>query len=221
VRQEPSVPSRNHLSRPGAAGAGQPEAPPSDQTHTEPVKSEGLVAVGASSWRSTGKAARSGYSVLGLGAVLMRCPAQLDRYKNVTTRPEGFMVRSLLCGSLALALLLQSGCSLFVGSRQSVTITPTDPAAEITVDGQTVGRGTVAVQLRRNQSHAIMAKIDNRVGTCNLNTEISTTGILDIVGGCFFLVPFLGLLGPGFWKIDPDNVIVYVPQPATSQVSSR
>jgi hypothetical protein len=30
-------------------------------------------------------------------------------------------------------------------------------------------------------------------------------GILDIVGGCLFLVPFLGLLSSGAWKHDPDK----------------
>jgi hypothetical protein len=64
------------------------------------------------------------------------------------TQPEGHnsafemevaMRKSLRCGVLIGCLSFQIGCSLFVWSRQSITITPTDQNAEITVDGKKNG----------------------------------------------------------------------------------
>ena len=115
---------------------------------------------------------------------------------------------------LALSASLGS-CSLFAPSTQGVTVTSSDPQAEIFIDGNLVGRGAVSVSLRRNQSHTVMAKIGDRVGTSSIGTSISTTGVLDIVGGVFFLIPLIGVAGPGFWNLDPQNVTVVLPQPAS------
>jgi len=112
---------------------------------------------------------------------------------------------------LAMSLVVSSGCSLFAGRMQPVTITPSDQRADIYVDGEHVGTGTVVVQLRRNRSHGVMAKIGERAGAAHIGREISTTGVLDIVGGLLFLIPFLGVLGPGFWSLDPDHVQIALP----------
>ena len=115
---------------------------------------------------------------------------------------------------LVLSVALFSSCSLFAPSTQAVTMTATDPAAEIFVDGNSVGRGSASVQLRRNQSHTVMARVGDRVGTASIGTTVSATGVLDIIGGIFFLFPFLGLAGPGFWSLDPNAVTIAVPPPA-------
>ena len=104
-----------------------------------------------------------------------------------------------------------TGCSLFVPSMQAVSISANDPAAEIHVDGQLRGKGTVAMQLKRNKSHTVLAKVDDRAASANIGTKISGTGVLDIVGGIFFLIPFLGVLGPGFWELDQDNIVLAIP----------
>jgi len=116
-------------------------------------------------------------------------------------------------GSIAVAgcLAVLPGCSLFVGSMQPVTITSSDPLAEILVDGQYVGQGAVSTELRRNRSHAVMARVGDRVGTTTIETKISTLGILDLIGGVFFLIPFIGVAGPGFLELDPPNVNVVLP----------
>ena len=61
--------------------------------------------------------------------------------------------------AMSVLVLGTSGCSLFVPWSQSVTITATDLEAAIYVDGQFKGKGTVIVSLRRNESHAVMAKV--------------------------------------------------------------
>jgi hypothetical protein len=108
-------------------------------------------------------------------------------------------------------ILCAPGCSLFVPKQQAVTIRSTDPNADVYVDGANVGKGMISITLDRTHSHTVTAKTgDGKVGAAAINKKISGTGVLDIVGGCFFLVPFLGVLGAGFWELDPDSVTVYV-----------
>jgi TRAP-type mannitol/chloroaromatic compound transport system permease small subunit len=35
--------------------------------------------------------------------------------------------------------------------------------------------------------------------------------MLDIVGGLFFLLPFIGLLAPGAWDLDVTSIVIPVP----------
>ncbi len=129
--------------------------------------------------------------------------------------------RSVWVRSLAviLAAIQVSSCSLFVSSTEPVVINASDPSAQISVDGAPVGIGTVTQDLKRNRGHAVMAKTsDNRAGTATIGTKISTTGVLDIVGGCLILVPFLGVMSPGFWSLDTDQVAIAVP-PAPTPVA--
>jgi NADPH-dependent curcumin reductase CurA len=121
---------------------------------------------------------------------------------------HGLLV-SLLVLSMA---VLVPGCSLFTGDRQAVRITASDPQAKIMVDGAAVGTGTAAVELKRNRSHTVIAQAGSRQGAATINKRISTTGVLDLVGGCIFLVPFLGVLGAGFWQLEPEDVAVIIPQ---------
>ncbi len=127
------------------------------------------------------------------------------------TEPGQFLLR--LCVLTISSLFAAPGCSLFVGSLQRVAITATDPSAEIIVDGQPAGKGSVVLDLPRDRSHAILARAGDRVGMAQVGTVISTTGVLDIVGGVLFLFPLLGLLGPGFWSLEKDSVVVPVPPP--------
>ncbi|MCI0589622.1 MAG: hypothetical protein L0323_22635 [Planctomycetes bacterium] len=106
---------------------------------------------------------------------------------------------------------VSQGCSLFVGSTQPVIITASDPSAQIIVNGQVVGTGTATVQLRRNRPHSVMAKVGDRAAAAAIGTQISTTGILDIIGGAIFLVPFFGVLGAGFWSLDQESVVLALP----------
>jgi hypothetical protein len=115
-----------------------------------------------------------------------------------------------------LSFLLYQGCSLFAPSNQMLTISASEPDAEIIVDGQPVGRGSASVSVRRNLSHSIMARVGERTGHAGVGTTISTTGVLDIIGGCLFLLPLLGILGPGFHSLERDTISVYVPPASVS-----
>ena len=106
---------------------------------------------------------------------------------------------------------LLCGCSAFKPPTQSVIITASDTSAEIFINAEHKGVGTVTAELRRDKSHAIMAKVGGRVGAASIGTHVSTTGLLDIVGGLFFLVPLVGILTPGFYDLDQTTFTIAIP----------
>ena len=93
----------------------------------------------------------------------------------------------------------------------TVSITASDPKADIYVNGAAVGRGAATTRVKRNESFSVMARSGDRVGVATVGTSISPVGILDIVGGIFFLIPFIGIAGPGFHTLDTNNVSVVIP----------
>ena len=123
--------------------------------------------------------------------------------------------------ALFLAMVTGSpGCSFFRSSTQPVAIMATDPNAEIYANGRPVGRGTVTVELPRDQDQTIMARTDdNRAGTATIKSHLESGGITDIVGGAIILVPFFGLLAPGSRDLEASSVVVEVP-PATTPASA-
>src|SRR5947199_9560566 len=125
--------------------------------------------------------------------------------------------RPLIVFSLVTSLPLFPACSLVVGSHQSLTVTATDPQADIYVDGQFVGRGMGATRVRRDEDHAIMARLGDRTATASVGTKISGPGMPDTVGCVTFLLTCLGLLGPGFWRLDTPNVTVNLPPEANDR----
>lgn len=120
----------------------------------------------------------------------------------------------------SVSLFLTSSCSLFSSGTQHMTIQPSDPRAEIFVDGAPVGKGTVSVPMKKKRSHTVMAKCGDSTGVAHIDRSISTTGVLDIVGGVLILVPFLGVLGPGFYELEPEHVVVAVPDHSACRVSA-
>ena len=121
------------------------------------------------------------------------------------------LARLATTAALGAALLLgPAGCGLFVPSQQSVTITSNDPNARIVVNGEPVGTGDVVVKLNRRDRHVVQAYAsDGSQDRRRIDKELSPVAILDIIGGVVFLVPFLGLLGPGTYNLDPDTVNFY------------
>ena len=120
-------------------------------------------------------------------------------------------MRQLIIAGIVTGLILSQGCSAFQPKTQSIIIRPTDPTAEVLVDGQNKGTGTVSVDLDRNRSHSVIAKSGNQTGSALIDKKISTTGVLDIIGTCIFIIPAIGLFTPGFWELDPQHVDVVVP----------
>lgn len=105
--------------------------------------------------------------------------------------------------------LSQSGCSLVVPTTTKLTVNSIPDDAEIYINGKFVGKGTGSLDVKKNRTAVIMAKRTGYSPTSqSVNTRISTTGILDIIGGLVFLVPFLGFLSPGAWTLETNNISV-------------
>lgn len=117
---------------------------------------------------------------------------------------------------IAAACFLTTACSFTGGSKQPLTVMASDPRAAIYVDGRPVGTGTATVQVKRNRAHSIMVRVDDRAGVGHVGKTISTLGVLDLVGGLIFLVPFVGIFAPGFWTLQQDTVMVAVPAASDS-----
>jgi len=90
---------------------------------------------------------------------------------------------------------------------QPITIVTSEEDAKIYVNGNLEGIGIVQALVPRNRNVAILAKKKGyHVAVKTIGTTVSRTGTLDIIGGCFLLIPFFGLLAPGFYMLDTDNV---------------
>lgn len=103
-----------------------------------------------------------------------------------------------------------TGCSAFVGSRQRVSVMTSAPRAEIYANGELIGRGTHAeFRAKRNKDVQIMVKAKGFYpGYASIGSDLSTTGILDIIGTILFLFPVVGLAFPGAKTLDRQNVAV-------------
>lgn len=116
------------------------------------------------------------------------------------------MIKKIACHSVSLMLLVSfSGCSLFVPHKQSITINGNPANAAVIVNGQQY-MAPATIRVRRNKNVNIIAT-KNGYNTFTLQSgfSLSPWGVLDIIGGVCFLVPFFGLLAPGAYELDQDN----------------
>ncbi|MFH1395754.1 MAG: hypothetical protein ABIH09_06330 [Candidatus Omnitrophota bacterium] len=108
---------------------------------------------------------------------------------------------------IAAMVLTQSGCSVFAPPTQSLMITASEKDAEIFVNGRFEGNGSISIRVPKNEDVAIMAKKNGFFpATRTIPTEMSTAGILDVIGGCIFIIPFIGLFYAGAHQIQTTNV---------------
>ena len=59
--------------------------------------------------------------------------------------------------SVLLSIILLSGCSLFSGSKQNLTVMSNVEDAEIFINGQRAGVGTVNTRVKKNKNVQVMA----------------------------------------------------------------
>lgn len=98
------------------------------------------------------------------------------------------------------------GCSCFVPWNQDFVVAGTPSDAEIVIRGEGSRRSGEAYLLRRNRSYSGEIHRDGYEDEqFYISTEVSVWGGLDIVGGCFWLVPFIGLGFPGSHTLAKDH----------------
>jgi hypothetical protein len=112
----------------------------------------------------------------------------------------------LLIGSIS---IIQSGCSMVVPGKQRFSVTASEPDAKIYVNGEYIGQGNVQTRVRRNNDVSVLVKKEGFIpASRSIGTDFSITGILDIIGGCIILIPWLGLFFPGCRQLEQTNVAV-------------
>ena len=111
----------------------------------------------------------------------------------------------------AMCVLTATACSLGASATQNIIIMPNHQGAQVSVDGAPIGKGTQTVQMRRKSDHTVTAQCGSSTGAAHVDRNISTTGMLDLIGGLLILVPFIGVVAPGFWDLSPRTVVVVVP----------
>ncbi len=105
--------------------------------------------------------------------------------------------------------LIQAGCSTFVPHTQKVSIVASEPDAKIYINGDLIGTGRAETKVPRNRDASVMVKCDGYyTATRMLSTTMSGIGVVDIIFGWVWLVPWLGLLSPGSKEIDTPNITV-------------
>ena len=99
-----------------------------------------------------------------------------------------------------------SGCSTFKSNKY------TDVSVNCKPDNSIAG-----VNGERKESPSKFSVITNKdidvscqkpgyiTSTTKVRTHITTTGILDAIGGLLFLVPAIGLISPGAWDLDQKD----------------
>jgi hypothetical protein len=121
-------------------------------------------------------------------------------------KPAKIFFVILLVVSIA---MIQTGCSMVAPSKQKFSVSATEPDAKVYINGEYVGSGNVQTRVNRNQSISIMVKKDGYYpATREIGTQMSMTGILDIIGGCIFILPFIGLAFPGARELDQSNISI-------------
>lgn len=73
------------------------------------------------------------------------------------------------------------------------------------------GRDRPQYNFSKGESHAITATKGNRTACAAIDYSISTTGILDAVGGCLLLLSAVGLASDGAWKLDATHIYLKMP----------
>ena len=111
-------------------------------------------------------------------------------------------------GICAVLLATSTGCSAFRGEMQTMNINCSPPDSVLMVNGQRY-TPPAQVSVKRNRDVSIQCYKDGFAPyQRTIGNHFNTTGVLDVVGGCIFLVPFIGLCTPGAWSLDETDVTI-------------
>ena len=109
--------------------------------------------------------------------------------------------------SLAVVSCYLAGCSLFGPRSESIGVSSDPPGARVIASGKPVGTTPLYFEAQRGDNLLIeVQKSGYQTQYRTLSRKMSTLGILDIVGGAIWLVPFFGLLSSAAWEHDPAQI---------------
>ncbi len=108
--------------------------------------------------------------------------------------------------SILLSLVI-TGCSCFVPSKQQITVCAYPYDSKLYINGQVFTSSPAIADVPRNRNVQIQCAKDGYYPYGKtVDTRISTTGILDIIGCAVFLIPGIGLITSGAWCLEEDTV---------------
>lgn len=125
----------------------------------------------------------------------------------------------------ALFLVFTSGCSFLARGEQivSVTVTPSD-AAVIANGAEYHILSPMFIEVPTRDALLITAyKPGYRTAFYAADSELSTTGKIDAIGGIFIL-PAFGLLSNGAWRFTESNIVINLqplPDPEESAIEQE
>ena len=109
--------------------------------------------------------------------------------------------------SLVAISFYMAGCSLFGPRNQSIGVSSDPPGAKVIASGKPVGTTPLYFEAQRWENMLIeVQKSGYQTQYRTLSRRMSTLGILDIVGGAIWLVPFLGLLSSAASEFEPAEI---------------
>ncbi len=124
---------------------------------------------------------------------------------------QSFDMNSIVKQATALLLLLSLvSCSFTKPSKQELRIVTNEPEAVIIVNGRPIGKGEAVTKVKTNDTVSVAASLGFKRDFTKVEPTLSTMGILDTVGGCFCIIPFIGLFSGGAWKFEEDEVYLYL-----------
>ena len=114
---------------------------------------------------------------------------------------------SLRLTSLAVISCYMAGCSLFGPRSENIVVSSDPPEAQVIASGKPVGTTPLHFEAQRGDNLLIeVQKSGYQTQYRTLSKRMSTLGILDVVGGAIWLVPFFGLLSSAAWEHDPAEI---------------
>ena len=123
----------------------------------------------------------------------------------------GRIGKQLTAVGVSLALSLNTGCSVFRSSHQTVSIQVSEPHAKVWVNGSYEGEAPVQTSVMRNETLGVIVKKEGfETSTRMVQYHLSTTGVLDIIGTCLFIVPCIGLMTAGAHDLDDSSLIIHL-----------
>jgi len=130
---------------------------------------------------------------------------------------EIFLYRLL---SFVIILCYMAGCSLYGPTKQSIGVSSYPPEAQVIVSGKPMGMTPLHFEADRGENLLLeVQKSGYQTQYRTSSRKLSGLGILDVVSGFFWLVPFIGLTSSGAWEHDPAEFeIPLVPERDTTPI---
>lgn len=113
-----------------------------------------------------------------------------------------------LCRVLSLVAIVcyMAGCSLFGPMNQSIGVTSDPPGAEVIVSGKPMGTTPLRFEADRGENMVLEVKKSGYLTEYQKpSRHLSGLGLLDVISGFFWLVPFVGLASSAAWEHDPAD----------------